>query len=174
MLCPLTIPSADFEVGVSDILDVALEAGVIIESAFYQPESDKGTSCKFSSSDLVTVTDTAVETYLGKTITERWPGHLLYGEETSSSRLPMGPVWVVDPIDGTSNFVHAFPLCCTSIAFLRDKQVLLGVVYNPILVRTLRRLARRKKCLLPRKGMVPGLAVEAASGNGQRFGLPPL
>ncbi|KAH0476106.1 MAG: hypothetical protein KVP17_003338 [Porospora cf. gigantea B] len=156
MFRPLTLPSADFEVGVSDILSAALEAGAIIERAFYQPESTKRASCKFSSSDLVTVTDTAVEDYLGKRITERWPGHLLYGEETSASRLPMGPVWVVDPIDGTSNFVHAFPLCCTSIAFLRDKEVLLGAVYNPILVSALQWLVRRKKCLWPQKDMVPG------------------
>lgn len=43
------------------------------------------------------------------------------------------PTWLIDPIDGTTNFVHTFPFTCVSIAFAVGGQVVLGVVYNPIL-----------------------------------------
>lgn len=43
------------------------------------------------------------------------------------------PTWIIDPIDGTTNFVHSFPFTCVSIALSVNKQLEIGVVYNPIL-----------------------------------------
>ena len=60
------------------------------------------------------------------------------GEETVSSsnylpELTDAPTWIIDPIDGTTNFVHSFPHACISIAFAVNKQLQIGIVYNPML-----------------------------------------
>lgn len=44
-----------------------------------------------------------------------------------------GPTWIVDPIDGTMNFVHSFPHSCISLAVLHCKEIKIGIIYNPIL-----------------------------------------
>lgn len=54
-------------------------------------------------------------------------------ESTTSLELTDDPSWVIDPIDGTTNYVHGIPLICISIAFVLKKQIVIGVVYNPIL-----------------------------------------
>ena len=43
------------------------------------------------------------------------------------------PTWIVDPVDGTMNFVHSFPHSCISLAVLHKKDVYIGIIYNPIL-----------------------------------------
>lgn len=43
------------------------------------------------------------------------------------------PTWIVDPVDGTTNFVHKFPFSCVSIALAIDKKVVVGIVYNPMM-----------------------------------------
>lgn len=60
------------------------------------------------------------------------------GEETVSCsnflpELTDAPTWIIDPIDGTTNFVHSFPHTCISIALAVDKELEIGIVYNPIL-----------------------------------------
>lgn len=60
------------------------------------------------------------------------------GEETVSTtkcllELTNAPTWIIDPIDGTTNFVHSFPLTCISIALSVNKELQLGIVYNPAL-----------------------------------------
>lgn len=60
------------------------------------------------------------------------------GEETVSTtkcllELTDAPTWIIDPIDGTTNFVHSFPLTCISIALSVNKELQLGIVYNPAL-----------------------------------------
>lgn len=60
------------------------------------------------------------------------------GEETVSRsnflpELTNAPTWIIDPIDGTTNFVHSFPYTCISIALAVNKELQIGIVYNPIL-----------------------------------------
>lgn len=60
------------------------------------------------------------------------------GEETVSyskflPELTDAPTWIIDPIDGTTNFVHSFPHTCISIALLVNKELEIGIVYNPVL-----------------------------------------
>ncbi len=59
------------------------------------------------------------------------------GEETSAANgtplLTDAPTWVIDPLDGTTNFVHKFPFVCVSIGLIINKVPAVGVVYNPIL-----------------------------------------
>lgn len=42
------------------------------------------------------------------------------------------PTWIIDPIDGTTNFVHTFPHLCISVALLIQKQIQIGMIYNPV------------------------------------------
>ncbi|KAI8053250.1 hypothetical protein BDF22DRAFT_620082 [Syncephalis plumigaleata] len=89
-----------------------------------------------NSSDLVTVTDRAVEERLRARIAERYPNHLCVGEEFGTDervRIGPEPTWIMDPIDGTANFVHGFPFVAVSIGIVIDGQISVAVVYNPIL-----------------------------------------
>lgn len=59
------------------------------------------------------------------------------GEETTASgvkpELTCSPTWIIDPVDGTMNFVHGYPIVCISIALLVNKVPEIGIIYNPIL-----------------------------------------
>lgn len=80
---------------------------------------------KSSDIDLVTETDREVETLLMDGIRAKFPSHQFIGEEASSdgvkTQLTDSPTWIIDPVDGTMNFVHSFPHSCISIALLVDK-----------------------------------------------------
>jgi myo-inositol-1(or 4)-monophosphatase len=82
--------------------------------------------------DLVTEADVAVEEYLVKEIQARFPEHAIWGEETGSH--PGGEYcWVIDPIDGTTSFVHDYPFYSVSIALEHRGEPILAAVYAPVL-----------------------------------------
>ncbi|GJN24147.1 hypothetical protein PR202_gb11869 [Eleusine coracana subsp. coracana] len=88
--------------------------------------------------DLVTETDKACEDLIFNHLREHFPGHKFIGEETSAALgatadLTDEPTWIVDPLDGTTNFVHGFPFVCVSIGLTIRKVPTIGVVYNPIM-----------------------------------------
>lgn len=88
--------------------------------------------------DLVTDTDKACESLIFSKLLAAFPEHVLVGEETvaaSGGELPSltsAPTWYVDPVDGTTNFVHRYPLSCVSIGLCVGGEPTLGVVFNPI------------------------------------------
>jgi hypothetical protein len=118
-------------------LDAAVEAakraGQIILSNFYVTKAveHKGKV------DLVTETDKACETMIFQYLESAFPSHQFIGEETSATNgtpeLTDAPTWIVDPLDGTTNFVHRYPFVCVSIGLVIDKVPTIGVVFNPIL-----------------------------------------
>jgi myo-inositol-1(or 4)-monophosphatase len=83
--------------------------------------------------DIVTQIDQAVENFMCKRLTKRYPTFAFIGEETYNAGVAITdqPTFIVDPIDGTSNFVHAFPEVCVSIGLVIEKEPTIGVVYNP-------------------------------------------
>lgn len=84
--------------------------------------------------DLVTETDKAVEEYIFGQLKKHFPDHKFIGEETASKvELTDDLTWLVDPIDGTMNFVHQFPYFCCSIGLLQNKQPIVGVIYGPFI-----------------------------------------
>jgi fructose-1,6-bisphosphatase/inositol monophosphatase family enzyme len=91
--------------------------------------------------DLVTATDRAAEELIIGTLMQRYPEHVFIGEESSNLgyapstplELTDAPTWIIDPLDGTTNFVHGFPLVTVSIGLAIGRQVVLGVIYNPII-----------------------------------------
>ncbi|RKP23284.1 hypothetical protein SYNPS1DRAFT_5035, partial [Syncephalis pseudoplumigaleata] len=90
-----------------------------------------------NSSDLVTETDRAVEHRLRARIAERYPEHLCVGEEFNTAedavRIGPAPTWIIDPVDGTANFVHGFPFVAVSIGVVVEGRLAVAVVYNPIM-----------------------------------------
>ncbi|KAJ3045086.1 Inositol monophosphatase 2 [Rhizophlyctis rosea] len=119
---------------------VAREAGAVIRKAF--TDRGKGATVDFkkeNAADLVTATDRAVEALVFSKLRAVFPEHQFIGEEAVSetadakTQLTDAPTWVVDPVDGTTNFVHGFPFVAVSIGFLINKVPIVGVVYNPIL-----------------------------------------
>lgn len=89
--------------------------------------------------DVVTQTDLDVEAYIKNAITEIYPKHKFIGEETyarGASRAYMidnDPTWCVDPLDGTVNYIHLFPMFCVSIAFMIGGKPIIGVINAPFL-----------------------------------------
>ncbi|XP_058468301.1 inositol monophosphatase 1-like isoform X2 [Solea solea] len=97
-------------------------------------EQHKDVRVKSSSADLVTETDERVENLLISAIRNRYPLHRFIGEESVAAgehlELTDTPTWIIDPIDGTVNFVHRFPFVAISIAFTVNKQTEFGIVYS--------------------------------------------
>lgn len=78
--------------------------------------------------DLVTDADVASEAIIRDVLSETFPDDQILGEEESAEELTSGRRWIVDPIDGTTNFAHGFPPYCVSIALYDDAKPLVGVV----------------------------------------------
>ncbi|KAF1352510.1 QA-X protein [Delphinella strobiligena] len=94
---------------------------------------------KDSSVDIVTQTDTDAEEFIKEQITKRYPSHKFIGEETYSKGsskeylIKDEPTWCIDPLDGTVNFTHLFPMFCVSIALVVGGKPVIGVIYAPFL-----------------------------------------
>ncbi|XP_063742842.1 LOW QUALITY PROTEIN: inositol monophosphatase 1-like [Eleginops maclovinus] len=109
----------------------ARRAGEVVCTALQVERSVMTKSC---SVDLVTQTDQQVEQLIIQSVKDKFPMHRFIGEESvaagESCVLSDEPTWIIDPIDGTTNFVHAFPFVAVSIGFSVNKQfggVLVGM-----------------------------------------------
>jgi len=87
---------------------------------------------KSAYNDLVTEVDKKSETKIIEVIHSHFPDHNVLSEEAGDLNLRSDYVWIVDPIDGTVNYAHALPIFCVSIALEIKKEVVLGLVYNPV------------------------------------------
>ncbi len=114
-------------------IEIAREAGEILMRAYGHIER-KNVGYK-GWRNLVTETDLAAEAHLARRISTRVPGHGILGEERIRKDPAPGEAhrWVVDPLDGTTNFVHAHPFFCTSIGIERAGEGIVGVVFAPYL-----------------------------------------
>ena len=82
--------------------------------------------------DLVTEADRASEKLIVERLRARWPEHGIVAEEGTRSETDAEYRWYVDPLDGTTNFAHGYPVFCISIALARrDGQLEVGVLYDP-------------------------------------------
>ena len=82
--------------------------------------------------DIVTDADLAAEQAIIQTIRTRFPTHALLTEESGESRGDAAYVWVVDPLDGTTNYSRRFPIFSVSIGLLHKGELTVGVVYDPL------------------------------------------
>ncbi|XP_038665084.1 inositol monophosphatase 1 [Scyliorhinus canicula] len=110
---------------------VARQAGAVICDAL---RKEQIVQIKSSPADLVTETDQNVEKMIISTLKEKFPSHSFIGEESVADGAPSiltdNPTWIIDPIDGTTNFVHRFPFVAVSIGFSVNKQSEVGIVYS--------------------------------------------
>jgi myo-inositol-1(or 4)-monophosphatase len=107
----------------------AVRAGALLRSRY----RDRDHEVVFKSEvDLVTATDREAEGLIVATIAEAFPEHGVVAEESLSRTGQDDHRWYVDPLDGTSNFVHGYPHFAVSIALARADDLLLGLVYDPL------------------------------------------
>jgi len=120
------------------VLKLVYEAGSVVREAYNRPAKNAvAVMTKTSAVDLVTETDQKVEELLIKTLSAQFPDHKFIGEESTAGgqkvELTDAPTWIIDPIDGTTNFVHRLPFIGICIALYIQKKPRIGIVYNPIL-----------------------------------------
>ena len=110
-----------------DLEGIAREAGTLLMAYFGQVTIEyKGEV------DLVTEADRAAEKLIVERLRARWPEHGIVAEEGTRTEAEAEYRWYVDPLDGTTNFAHGYPVFCVSIALARrDGQLESGVLYDP-------------------------------------------
>lgn len=81
--------------------------------------------------DLVTEADKLSERVIIEAIREKYPEHDILAEEKGSRKKNSSYKWIIDPLDGTTNYAHGFPIFCVSIALEIEGEVVLGVIYDP-------------------------------------------
>ena len=107
----------------------AHEAGVVLLQHLRRPLDieEKGRRA-----DLVTQADRASERVIVDRLRAEFPRATILGEEGGEHKGASQERWIVDPLDGTTNFAHGYPLFCVSIAYERDGDIVAGVVYAPL------------------------------------------
>jgi len=113
---------------INKVIEIVREAGDMFNERIFEVEQ------KTTLSDRVTTMDITIEKLLKEKLTALLPESAFMGEESTDEKdedFRRGYVWVVDPIDGTTNFVRDLGQSCVSVALLKDYEAVLGVVYNP-------------------------------------------
>ncbi len=111
------------------LLKAIKEAGKIASEGF---SKEKKFEYK-GSIDLVTEYDLACEKKIIEIIKKKFPEHDILTEETKQKDLHSEYKWIIDPIDGTTNFFHGHPFYCVSIGVEYKKEIIMGAVYAPYL-----------------------------------------
>jgi myo-inositol-1(or 4)-monophosphatase len=115
---------------------IAMEAGALVRS-FY--ESGVETEYK-GEADLVTEADRASERLIVERLSTRFPSHGVYGEEGTRGQMESEYRWYIDPVDGTTNFAHRYPVFCVSMGLEyrapglsaeEEGQIIAGVIFDP-------------------------------------------
>ncbi len=121
----------DFGKEVAAVLEEATRAaGAYVQSKFggtFSVENKPGVN------NLVTEVDKGAETIIIQHIRSRFPNHHILSEEAGELRGEGAYTWIIDPIDGTTNFAHGIPLCCVSVAVAHDGALVAGAIYNPMM-----------------------------------------
>jgi len=112
---------------INDIIQISKEAGELIRNAFGKTHS---VEFKTNELNLVTETDKASEKLITDFIRKKYPSHGVLAEEGSESNKSAEYLWVVDPLDGTTNFAHGLPIFSVSIGLQKNGETIAGVVYD--------------------------------------------
>ena len=107
----------------------ARRAGTVITRASQDLGALKVRSKTFN--DFVSEVDHAAERTIIETLQDAYPDHGFIGEESGNQNVEAENVWIIDPLDGTTNFLHGFPQYCVSIALQQQGQLTQAVVYDP-------------------------------------------
>ena len=108
-------------------IEIAREAGALLEELSTQP-LDINYKRR---ADLVTVADRRSEALIVGRLRERFPDHAIVAEEGGNHQASSDYCWYVDPLDGTTNYAHGFPVYCVTLGLALRNEVIAGVVYDP-------------------------------------------
>ncbi|TLN10747.1 inositol monophosphatase, partial [bacterium] len=112
----------------NDVIELARAAGQILREGYGQDHQVRYKGVI----DLVTEVDHRSENMLLERIQAQFPDDTIITEERGRFEGANGRSWIIDPLDGTVNFAHGVPIFAVSIAYAVDRQVTLGVVYDPL------------------------------------------
>ncbi|HKW91910.1 MAG TPA: inositol monophosphatase family protein [Methylomirabilota bacterium] len=120
-------------------VEAALRAGAFLRSRF---GTRPAVSYKGSHTNLVTEMDRGAESLIVETIRSRFPDHGILAEERGAVPGRASHRWIVDPLDGTTNYAHGLPIYGVSVALEADGALAVGVVYDP----------SREECFVAERG----------------------
>jgi myo-inositol-1(or 4)-monophosphatase len=109
-------------------IDLCRAAGDVLN---YYADRDKLVEFK-GQANLVTIADRKSEELIIGGILGRYPEHSILAEESGATQPGAAVQWIIDPLDGTTNFAHGYPFYCVSIAVEEKGEVICGAVYDPV------------------------------------------
>ena len=112
---------------IHDIINIAKEAGEIVREGFGKKLKIE---YKSNETNLVTEIDKASEKHITDFIKKKYPGHDILAEESGEKKAGSEYLWVIDPLDGTTNFAHGLPIFSVSIGLQKNGKTIMGVVYD--------------------------------------------
>lgn len=119
-------------------LRAALAAGRVLQRKFYEPREVRSKGYR----DIVTDADFAADRVARAILRRAFPEHAVLSEEDTAPPRRAEYVWVMDPLDGTTNYARRIPIFCVSLALVQRGQPLVGVVYDPL----------RRECFFAERG----------------------
>jgi len=111
------------------VTSARLAGDIILRNLGQLSTSDIETKQAF---DFVTKVDRWSEAVIMQTIREKFPHHLFLSEETLQQEGNGGHRWIIDPLDGTTNYIHGYPMFSVSIALEYQQEIILGIVFDPL------------------------------------------
>lgn len=112
---------------ISNIIQIVKEA-----AGYFQDRKAAGEITEKGIADFVTNTDKNVQSFIQSALAEQYPQIQFMGEEKNNQDIDMSkPVWILDPVDGTTNLIHAYKASCISLALMEQGEIQLGIVYHP-------------------------------------------
>jgi myo-inositol-1(or 4)-monophosphatase len=125
------MPSPNLHPMLNVAVKAARAAGAIINRAALDVESVRISQKQVN--DFVTEVDQAAEQAIIETLLTAYPGHGIWAEESGREHgnRKSDSVWIIDPLDGTTNFIHGFPVYCVSIALAVKGKIEQAVIYDP-------------------------------------------
>ena len=112
---------------INQVIEIAKEAGELIRNEFGKEISVK---FKTDEANLVTNVDKAAENLVKDFISKEYPKHSIIAEESGKTNTGSEYTWIIDPIDGTTNFAHRLPIFAVSIGIQKKDEPIIGVVYD--------------------------------------------
>lgn len=112
---------------INDILEISQIAGEIVREGFgknFQIEY------KTNEKNLVTEIDKKSEKAILEYISKKYPNHAILSEESGEHKNDSEYLWIIDPLDGTTNFAHGLPIFSVSIGLMKKNEIVAGVVYD--------------------------------------------
>lgn len=110
-------------------VEAAKQAGqFLVKNLGQVVEADR----KSSRIDLVTQYDKKSQVMIVDIIRNRWPDHAILAEESGQVKKSSPYKWIIDPLDGTTNYAHGYPVFSISVALQYQEEILVGVVYDPV------------------------------------------